>query len=233
MKQGKTAILVFAQSAFKEAITKPIPNAEKLFTQLNTHTLSIVKKTALPYFHISENEQYGETFGQRLTNAIQYVYLQGYENVITIGNDTPHLQASDIRNTAQLLEENSLILGPSKDGGFYLMGIHNSQFDPTTFEQLPWQTHELAQQFIKNISTTSEANKKPKFLLLKSLSDIDVIYDIDRILNERLFITYTLREILETLVSKVKTNLTTIQNYINILFFKLHFNKGSPLVKYS
>lgn len=233
MKHNKTAILVFAQSAFKEAINKPFHNSEKLFTQLNAHTLTTVKKTQLPYFHLSEKEQRGNTFGQRLRHAIQYVYDQGYDNVITIGNDTPHLQANDIRKTAQLLEEHSLILGPSKDGGFYLMGIHHSQFDPTTFEQLPWQTNGLAQQFITNISTTTTCDKKAQVLLLDTLSDIDVVYDAEAILKEGLFLTYTLRKILETLVYKIKTGLTTLQTYIHTFLFKLHFNKGSPLVRYS
>ena len=76
MNLQKTAILIFAQSAQKEAVSKPFKNAAKVFTQLNKHTVTTVKNSKLPYFHTTEEAQVGATFGERLTNAIQSVYDQ-------------------------------------------------------------------------------------------------------------------------------------------------------------
>lgn len=226
MKLQKTAILIFAQSAQKEAASKPFKNAAKVFTQLNKHTLDTVKKTKLPYFLATENAQIGITFGERLTNAIQSVYDQGFDNVITIGNDTPHLRASHIIDTVKKLESHRLILGPSKDGGFYLIGLHKSQFNPTTFLQLPWQTKTLTKELL-----ATGFQEKKQVHLLATLEDIDNLQDIKTVVKKfRILNNRTLQQLLETLVS----NTTTIEirkiSFVFFLFQELHFNKGSPSI---
>lgn len=229
MKLQKTAILIFAQSAQKEAANKPFKNAAKVFTQLNKHTINTVKKTKLPYFHATENTQTGITFGERLTNAIQSVYDQGFDNVITIGNDTPHLRASHIIDTAKKLESHRLILGPSKDGGFYLIGLHKSQFNPATFLQLPWQTKTLTKELL-----VTGFQEKKQVHILATLEDIDNLQDIKTVVKKfRILNNRTLQQLLETLVS----NTTTIEiikiSFKNFLFQDLHFNKGSPSLHFA
>ena len=84
MNKG-TAILIFANSAEFEAVQKPFRSSETLFDALNEQTIKIVEKTGLPYFHFSEKNQYGATFGERFANAIQSIYDKGFQTVITIG----------------------------------------------------------------------------------------------------------------------------------------------------
>ncbi len=133
MISHKTAILVFARSSKEETVHKSIYNGAQLFDSLTDYTLEIASKTHLPYFHFSEEQQIGDTFGERFINAIQAVFEKGYEQVITIGNDTPQLKVSHIIEAEKQLSSNKSVLGPSADSGFYLMGLHKSQFDHYAF----------------------------------------------------------------------------------------------------
>lgn len=223
MKTKKTAILIFAQSAQKEAINKPFKNATHLFTQLNNHTIATVQKSNLPYFRITEEAQTGITFGERLTNAIQSIYDKGYDNVITIGNDTPHLQAHHIVEAAQKLESHQFILGPSKDGGFYLIGLHKSKFDPAQFIQLPWQTNSLSD---KLLSLTSE---NENIVILQALTDIDTVFDIEKMLQKEPKLTNSvLKQTLQAIVTTITNARKDIQNFIPSFILNNILNKGSP-----
>ena len=128
MKHNNTAILIFANSALEDASRKAIRSSENLFATLTEQTLKIAKASNLPYFHFTENQQIGNSFGERFTNAIKTVYAQGFDNVITIGNDTPNLTTALLNRAANRLQTEKFILGPSTDGGFYLMGLHKSHF---------------------------------------------------------------------------------------------------------
>ena len=60
--QGKTAIIIFANSSKEELKHKAIVNGQKLFDTLTGITVQTVKKTKLPYFHFTEKEQLGNSF---------------------------------------------------------------------------------------------------------------------------------------------------------------------------
>ena len=148
-----TAILIFANSAEKEAERKTFLSSD-VFSALNHQTLKTVEKSGIEYFHFSEKNQVGSSFGERFSNAIENIFNKGFKNVITIGNDTPHLKTKHLVDTVHQLEKNDLVLGPSKDGGFYLMGIKKEHFNKETFLKLPWQTSKL-QKCITSIVTRS------------------------------------------------------------------------------
>lgn len=225
MNVKKTAILIFANSAQKEAVNKPFSKSSALFNELNKQTLLKVKRSGLPYFLFSEEEQTGATFGERYTNAIQFVYNQGFENVITIGNDTPQLQTSQLVETAQKLENNSIILGPSKDGGYYMMGLNKSQFNLNTFLNLPWQTSQIT----KRISRVLAA-QKIKIVFLKMLAEIDTISEIKNVLEGFRDIGFTLKKILISLFSSEIITILYSPFFFQNTSKEIHFNKGAPLL---
>ncbi|WP_040280219.1 DUF2064 domain-containing protein [Psychroserpens damuponensis] len=221
---NKTAILIFANSAEFEASQKPFQSSKPLFDALNKQTIKVVSKTGLPYFLCSEKNQTGSTFGTRFTNAIQSIYDKGFENVVTIGNDTPHLQTKHILKAVTQLQEQNVVLGPSKDGGFYLMGLKKAHFNPETFIKLPWQTSILSRS-ISNILRS----KNIKLSFLEILSDIDTISDVNAIIDSFKSISTTLKKHLQGYISVEKEILTSQINAIDSFLLKLSFNKGSPL----
>lgn len=223
----KTAILIFANSAKAEGLNKPFKKSTVLFNALNSQIKNKVKQTNLPYFIITEKEQIGDTFGSRFTNAIQFVFNKGFDNIITVGNDTPHLQKKHILEANRKLKSNnnSLVLGPSQDGGFYLMAIKKSLFNSKDFLNLPWQTASLNNRILKLL-----ALKKVKISLLESLIDIDSTKDAITILNSFRNLPVLIKNILFQIIASAKT----IANF-QFQFFKpikntSNYNKGSPFI---
>ncbi|MGJ8590951.1 MAG: TIGR04282 family arsenosugar biosynthesis glycosyltransferase [Aquaticitalea sp.] len=223
MIDNKIAILIFANSAQQEALAKPFKSSDLLFDALNQETLQKVKATGLPCFQYSEKEQIGRCFAERFTNAMQSVYDKGYDTVISIGNDTPHLKSSQILKAAHQLETQDIVLGPSFDGGFYLMGLKKSIFNADTFLNLPWQTSRLSQSIFRLVAV-----KKIKLFTLEMLSDIDTISDVKFILQRKKQISSRLKQILSDVVSDEKTTAFFHEAFLQNSSQNQYFNKGSP-----
>ncbi|WP_235904627.1 TIGR04282 family arsenosugar biosynthesis glycosyltransferase [Patiriisocius marinus] len=194
-----------------------------LFNELNKKTIAKVEKTGLPYFHISETEQIGNSFGERYTNAIKQVYAQGFENVITIGNDSPRLKTSQLLKAAKELEKKAMVLGPSRDGGYYLLGLNKSHFNAALFLKLPWQTSRLTQNITRLFST-----KNIEVTLLESLNDIDNIDDAKSFIDGFQKISEELLKILRAFFYSEKLPLRILSFRDNMFHQKIYFNKGSP-----
>lgn len=219
----KTAILIFANSAEKEAERKPFLS-KVIFDALNKQTLKTVEKANIPYFLITEKQQTGTSFGERFYNAISLVFNKGFQNVITIGNDTPHLKTHHLVDTLKFLEKKELVLGPSKDGGFYLMAFQKNYFNKEHFISLPWQTNGLHHAISK---AANAKNTTIQFLLL--LSDLDCKEDIQAILKSVKQISYTLLKLLHAFCIINKSTFKELKNILLNILIPKNFNKGSPL----
>lgn len=221
----KTAILVFARSSKEETANKSINNGAQLFDTLTNQVLETASKTQIPCYHYSEEQQKGNTFGERFTNAIQKVFEKGYEQIIAIGNDTPQLTVSHILEAERRLQAKNFILGPSVDGGFYLMGIHKSQFNECVLKQLAWQTSGLSKQLLNLIK-----QKDIEVFQLQTLYDIDTEEDVKSIISYTYkFAEKLLRALLATLSSKEHKYSNFSQNF-GSLIFDIPLNKGSPVL---
>ena len=217
-----TAILIFANSAEKDATLKPLQSSS-LFETLNGDVIASAKKTSLPYFHYSEEEQIGNSFGERFTNAVQSVFDKGFNSIITIGNDTPHLNANHLLKTAEKLKEHQCVLGPSKDGGFYLMGLNKSHFNADAFLKLPWQTKHLN----RSVSKILQSNNTSTYLL-EQLVDIDSKEDIKYLLNTYKSFSKVLKTLLITLMDYKKAIFSNHTLSLQKVTVYNPHNKGSP-----
>ncbi|MEZ4461792.1 MAG: DUF2064 domain-containing protein [bacterium] len=79
--------------------------------------------------------QSGRTFEQRFLGTLDAVFERGFERVVALGSDTPAFSAADVR--CALLSD-QLTVGPSRDGGFYLVGL--SADEVGLLRGLPWRT---------------------------------------------------------------------------------------------
>lgn len=222
-----TAILVFANSAKVELVNKSIPNSEELFDKLTQNTLLKAKKTGLPTFHFTDKDQVGSNFGERFTNAIATVFEKGFDNIITIGNDTPHLKTQHLKKTAKQLALGKTIIGPSVDGGFYLLGLQKNNFDVSKFEKLPWQRYSLYSQ----ISTWLQSESS-ELIKLPVLQDVDNEKDLRSLL---LFSKTLCTSILLLIIGLLKVKLGLFHkkyNFINLLSNRCFYNKGSPEISF-
>ena len=177
-QEQKTAILVFAQSAIEEIRQKRIAKSLDLFKELNSHIINEVKKTGVPYFLFSEELQKGDSFGERFVNAIQLVYDNGFDNVITIGNDSPQLKSKHLIAAAHALDKGKSVIGPSVDGGFYLLGLNKENFNRGVFMNFSWQRQTLSKEVSKYFKELKIQTERLGYLF-----DIDSLQDIKLLLK--------------------------------------------------
>lgn len=227
IQQGTTAILVFTNSAKEDLANKHIPQGEQLFDVLTQTTLKKAKNSGLPVFHFSDKDQVGVTFGERYTNAIATVFDKGFSNLITIGNDTPHLKTQHLKHTANQLALGKTVIGPSIDGGFYLLGIQKSNFDVTEFQKLPWQRFSLYHQISLWLQEESS-----ELIKLPVLQDLDNERDLKSILSFSTDLSSTILLLIIGLLKRNKILFYASQNFSNLFPNSFLYNKGSPVVSF-
>ena len=76
--------------------------------------------------------QRGDDLGQKMKNAFTDAFSMGYKRVILTGTDIPELKAESVNTAFEMLESYDIVLGPTTDGGYYLIGmniLHPEAFD--------------------------------------------------------------------------------------------------------
>lgn len=173
-----TALMVFSLSARKEAQRKTLFGrgrtavTHNFFDVLIKQTAEIALSSGLDVIWIDETRQRGANFGERYANAFEDVFSQGYEKVISIGNDCPELTLGMLRAAIMQIKDKTLVLGPAADGGIYLLGLHRGAFNVEEFMALPWMGKTLFSEL-----TTKASGKGLACICLKTLSDTDTAKD--------------------------------------------------------
>lgn len=74
--------------------------------------------------------------GERMASFFRTSFERGCERVVLIGSDSPTLPVACVRQAYELLATHRVVLGPSDDGGYYLIGT--SENVPLIFQNIPW-----------------------------------------------------------------------------------------------
>ena len=95
--------------------------------------------------------QRGGDFGERLTNAAQDLFRIGFGSVCLIDSDSPTVSTAAYAQAARLLalDGDRVVLGPSDDGGYYLIGL--KQLHRPVFENIDWSTERVVEQTIAHL----------------------------------------------------------------------------------
>lgn len=110
--------------------------------------------------------------GCKMENAFNYVFSKGFKSVVVLGSDCLEI-TSDILNESFLeLEIYDSVIGPAKDGGYYLLGLNN--MIPEIFKDMPWSKSNLLLETVKKLEL-----KEINYKLLPTLSDVDYLEDIE------------------------------------------------------
>ncbi len=90
--------------------------------------------------HVLTFPQRGADLGERLANIFEKLYAESYDQVHIINSDSPDMPCSLILESTELLRkpEIDLVLGPCRDGGYYLVGLKRPI--PELFQEIPWST---------------------------------------------------------------------------------------------
>ena len=115
--------------------------------------------------------QEGEDLGEKMKNAFQHGFNQGYENIVLIGSDLPNISKKIIESGFESLKNNDVVFGPAEDGGYYLIGL--SKMNTSIFDNKPWSQSTLLDVTLQQLS---EQNSSVD--LLVALNDIDTFEDL-------------------------------------------------------
>jgi rSAM/selenodomain-associated transferase 1 len=114
--------------------------------------------------------------GQRLNSAFSDTFRAGAEHVAIIGSDCPDVAPADIQNAWTALLTHDVVLGPATDGGYWLIGLRQSQ--PLLFHDMVWSTATVLTETLRRIQAAQLSA-----CLLQQLSDIDTVADWSRFLQ--------------------------------------------------
>ena len=95
---------------------------------------------------------------------------------LIIGSDLPTLSERDLTLGIEKLKENKLIFGPSKDGGYWLIGLSGEILNPIPkwlFNDIPWGSNSVLSKTL----SLADSNKV-NYLLLHEKNDIDILDDL-------------------------------------------------------
>ena len=121
----------------------------------------------------SYEPQIGEDLGERMKNAFEKCFADGFETAILIGSDSPDLPLEIIDEGFAALPSCDAVIGPSLDGGYYLIGFKTETFLPELFQGIPWSTEGVLK------STLAIADRKGlRVSLLPPWRDIDTHEDL-------------------------------------------------------
>ncbi len=128
-------------------------------------------------------EQQGDDLGQRMFHYFQTAFENGAQKVVLIGTDSPSLPLSFLEEAFTSLDQNQVVLGPSNDGGYYLIGL--SSFVPDIFENVAWSSEQVLEQ-------TLDCLEKSEKLSVTHL--LPMWYDIDQ-KSDLLLLKYHLKSL--------------------------------------
>ena len=115
--------------------------------------------------------QQGTDLGDKMRQAFVEGFEKGYKYICLIGSDCYELSDEVIAEAFEKLQNVDLVLGPSLDGGYYLIGLRTLY--PELFQNKKWSTDSVLQDTLQDAKT-----KKISFALLPTLTDVDEEKDL-------------------------------------------------------
>lgn len=192
LKSMQKALIIFVRNPelgkVKTRLAKGIGDVQALqvYNSLLKKTHEVIKDIdahkfvfyadSINYDDLWENDlfykarQIGNDLGERMYNAFSYLFDKGYSKVLIIGSDCPALETEIVEDAFLSLSRLEVVIGPTPDGGYYLLGLK----EPIScfFENKQWSTETVYQDTMQHIAELNLSHA-----ILPQLSDIDTIED--------------------------------------------------------
>ena len=121
--------------------------------------------------------QRGDGLGERMEHTFKQIFSGGVEKALIIGSDIPDLPRSFILKAFESLGTYDAVIGPSFDGGYYLIGFRNDTFFPEVFHRIEWGTDTVFSQTLDRFKKAQTVRIMPLWW------DIDLPEDIKALLE--------------------------------------------------
>jgi glycosyltransferase A (GT-A) superfamily protein (DUF2064 family) len=124
---------------------------------------------------VPPSAQTGADFGEKLGTAFRDAARAGYGTIVAVPGDVPELTVRDLDAAFRALEETDTVLGPSPDGGVWLIGLDAREVAFSDFfERVPWRTRRVFEALVGNA---------PKAAILRAHLDVDRRADARRVID--------------------------------------------------
>jgi rSAM/selenodomain-associated transferase 1 len=123
-------------------------------------------------------EQRGDSLGERMRHAFHEAFRLGATKTVILGTDIPEIDQSLVTSAFRSLDDHGIVIGPSSDGGYYLLGMAAPGIE--LFEGVPWSTDGVLPATLRLIERS-----RATVTLLAELSDIDTEEDYHRYLARK------------------------------------------------
>ncbi len=118
----------------------------------------------------------GADLGHSMHLAFLKLFGEGAAHAVVIGSDLPSLPASLLERAFVALESGSdVVIGPSADGGYYLIGLRSPQ--PTLFEDMVWSTDQVLNQTLDLVRAAGLEVE-----ILNEWYDVDNLADLEKLI---------------------------------------------------
>jgi rSAM/selenodomain-associated transferase 1 len=124
-------------------------------------------------------EQSGHGLGDALSSAFERHLAAGFDRVVLIGSDNPTLPREPIREACAALDEHDLSIGPTLDGGYYLIGMRAPHLG--VFENVEWSTPRVYGQTVARA-----AQLRLRVHAVPVWYDVDEPQDLERLRHDLL-----------------------------------------------
>jgi rSAM/selenodomain-associated transferase 1 len=124
--------------------------------------------------------QRGADLGVRLTGILERLLGSGHDGAVAIDSDTPTLPVRLLQQAVDRLADDpelDVVLGPTEDGGYYLIGLKAPQ--PVLFTDMPWSTSDVLPETVRRA-----AGRRLRLAQLPPWYDVDTSEDLNRLRAE-------------------------------------------------
>lgn len=116
--------------------------------------------------------QEGEDLGVRMERALTETLEAGYDSAVLFGTDLPELTAEDFRGAFRILEQRDAVIGPTGDGGYWLIGLNAPSHAP--FEPKEYGTGTVLEHTMSGMRAAGLSVG-----MVRTLDDVDTPEDLD------------------------------------------------------
>lgn len=122
--------------------------------------------------------QRGADLGERMADAMTGEFLRGAERVLLVGSDIPGITAAGMISAFDALASCDAVLGPTTDGGYYLIGFRRFTFDADVFADMHWSTPTVYRTTRRRLSQRGlRVHAAPPLQDLDTLQDLANLFD--------------------------------------------------------
>lgn len=156
------------------ALAQGVKNTRKILAFASEGVPQYLKSVAVDFEMV---EQEGQTLGARMLKAFQFAAQSGAEKTVIIGTDSPTLPARIIEKAFRMLKRNDLVVGPSVDGGYYLIGMKAPRME--IFKGVQWSSASVLKKTLDNAELAGMTTA-----LLDEWYDVDDRMGLERLKND-------------------------------------------------